>query len=270
LGPGVGPGKGPRYRGLFFYLYMITTMKDNFSKQADSYAKYRPNYPQELFDFILQYVERQTAWDCATGNGQTAKVLAEYFKKVYATDTSQKQIDHAHKESNIFYSVQPAEQTSFPDKSFDLITVSQALHWFDFEKFYAEVTRVGKAGSWLAVWMYALPRVSTAIDELIHDYHFITLEKYWDTERRHVDANYTTIPFPFEEIQTPAFYIANEWTIDELEGYFNTSSALQKFISANGYSAVPELFNQIKPHWQSKMMKIIFPLHLRMGKVNKQ
>src|SRR5689334_1149416 len=114
-------------------------MKDNFSKQASLYARYRPVYPPELFSFILNHIEKKdSAWDCATGNGQTAKELAKHFDKVHATDISQKQLDQAEQASNIFYSLQAAEQTNFSDNQFDLVTVSQALHWFDFDKFYTE------------------------------------------------------------------------------------------------------------------------------------
>ncbi len=136
-------------------------MKDNFSKQAEGYARYRPAYPKELFDFILSKTEsKQVAWDCATGNGQTAKVLAKYFDKVYATDTSQKQLNNAEPGHTIYYSLQPAEQTNFPDNHFDLITVSQALHWLDFEKFNEEAKRVAKPGAWIAVWMYSLLEIT--------------------------------------------------------------------------------------------------------------
>src|SRR5262245_17149885 len=131
-------------------------MKDNFSKQAGIYAKYRPDYPSTLFDFILQHtIKQQTAWDCATGNGQSAKVLAHYFEKVFATDISQKQIDHAEKANNIFYSVQPADKTDFNKDSFDLITVSQALHWFATDSFYNEVMRVARPSSVFAAWSYS-------------------------------------------------------------------------------------------------------------------
>src|SRR6185436_10659903 len=102
----------------------------------DVYAKYRPGYPTELFDFILSQVKkREAAWDCATGNGQSAKELSRSFKKVYATDISKTQIDNAVPAENIIYSVQPAEATAFPENSFDLVTVSQAIHWLQFEKF---------------------------------------------------------------------------------------------------------------------------------------
>jgi ubiquinone/menaquinone biosynthesis C-methylase UbiE len=246
-------------------------MKDNFSKQADIYAKYRPTYPQELFDFIFNHIKnRQTAWDCGTGNGQAAKELAKHFKKVFATDISQKQIDKAHQAANIFYSVKPAEQTNFPDNTFDLITVSQALHWFKFDKFYSEVKRVAKSGAWIAVWMYNLPSVSPEINKLVNvQLYKNELGKYWDYERKYVDDNYATLSFPFSEIQAPVFTIQLEWTLEELEGYINSWSALQKFIEANQFSPVDKLINQIQPHWKNEKMKIVFPVYMRMGQIEK-
>src|SRR5690242_14801535 len=182
-------------------------MKDNFSRQAADYAKYRPDYPSSLFDFILSKVQdRNSAWDCATGNGQTAKMLANYFQKVYATDISQKQLDNAVSANNIIYEMQPAESTSFEDNSFDLVTVSQALHWLQFDRFYAEVNRVTKNNGWIAVWTYSLPAISSEIDRIIdHEFYKAVIGPYWDAERKHVDAHYTTIPFPFKEIECPVF-----------------------------------------------------------------
>jgi ubiquinone/menaquinone biosynthesis C-methylase UbiE len=210
------------------------------------------------------------AWDCATGNGQTAKELAKYFVHVFATDSSQKQIDNAIKIDNIYYSVQPAEQTTFKENTFDLITVSQALHWFDTEKFYREAKRVAKNTSFIGVWMYSLCNISTEIDEHINVKHYRnTLREYWDYERKFVDDKYSTLPFPFEEIETPAFQIIKYWTIDELEGYLNSWSALQKFIKANHFNPVDQLIQNIQPYWQEEKMKIVFPLYLRMGRIKK-
>ena len=147
-----------------FYLY---TMKDNFSTQAEDYARYRPTYPPESFRFILEQVkERKTVWDCATGNGQTAKTLAGYFERVFATDISQKQLENACQAENVFYSLQPAEQTDFADDTFNLVTVSQALHWLQFDKFFAEAKRVVRPEGWIAVWVYSLPQISEKIDEI--------------------------------------------------------------------------------------------------------
>jgi ubiquinone/menaquinone biosynthesis C-methylase UbiE len=245
-------------------------MKDNFSKQSVEYAKYRPVYPQQLYDFILSNVDnKQTAWDCGTGNGQAAKELANIFDKVYATDISHKQIENAIREDNIFYSVQPAEQTNFADNSFDLITVAQALHWFQFDDFYREVKRVAKPDALFAAWTYSLLRISKEIDPLIETHHFNTLGKYWDAERKYVDQEYRNIPFPFTKIDTPVFSIEYEWTTEELKGYLNTWSGLQKFIAVNQYNPVDGLIIHIKSLWKQEKMKIHFPLHLLMGRIEK-
>lgn len=244
-------------------------MKDNFSRRADEYAKYRPSYPPELIEFILLQVPgRHRAWDCATGNGQAARELALHFETVYATDISQQQLDHAVTAPNIFYSLQPAEHTDFPRDHFDLVTVAQALHWFDFDAFYTEVKRTGKNGSLLAAWMYGLLAISPAIDPIIYRLYKEVLGDYWDYERKYVDDKYTTIPFPFEEISSPVFEIRFQWTLAELEGYLNTWSALQKFIQKNGYNPVPAFMQEILPLWGEKR-ELHFPLHLRLGKIKK-
>jgi len=245
-------------------------MKDNFSKQSSIYAKYRPVYPQELYDIILKNVtHRQAAWDCGTGNGQAAKELAKAFNKVYATDTSKQQIENAVQKGNIFYSVQPAEQTCFSDNSFDLVTVAQALHWFRFKDFYTEVKRVVKPGAIFAAWTYSILHISNEIDALIGQHHFDTLGNFWDDERKYVDEEYRNIPFPFTKINTPSFIAEYNWTIDELEGYLNTWSAVQKFITKTNFNPVHNLVERIRPYWRPEKMKISFPVHLLMGRIEK-
>jgi hypothetical protein len=95
------------------------------------------------------------------------------------------------------------------------------------------------------------------------------LGAYWDYERKYVDDNYTTLSFPFEEIQTPGFEIQLEWTLNELEGYINSWSALQKFIETNQFNPLDELIKQIQPYWEKEKMKIVFPVSMRMGQIRK-
>src|SRR5688572_5337465 len=140
-----------------FVFIVCVLMKDYFSSQSKAYASFRPTYPKALYDFIFRHVSTKgTAWDCATGNGQVASYLSGYFDEVYATDISQQQLDQADKKKNVFYSITPAERTAFENDQFDLITVAQALHWFDRDKFYAEAVRVAKPNAILAVWGYAM------------------------------------------------------------------------------------------------------------------
>jgi len=245
-------------------------MKDNFSIQSDRYAKYRPTYPDTLYDYLLSIVPaRENAWDCGTGNGQIAQVLAESFKNVFATDISQQQIDNAVLHENIAYSVQPAEKTSFPDNFFDLITVAQAIHWFDFDAFYREVTRTGRNGGVLAVIGYGLIQINSSIDRIIAAFYRDVVGPYWDKERRYVDENYRTIPFPFQEINTPAFDNDFEWSFDHLIGYIGTWSAVKHYEKKNGSNPVDLIRDELKKSWgDTATLKGKFPILLRVARIN--
>jgi ubiquinone/menaquinone biosynthesis C-methylase UbiE len=243
-------------------------MKDNFSDKSDKYAKYRPTYPQEMLDFILSLLDKkENAWDCGTGTGQIAIELSKEFNNVYATDISKTQLDNAIKKDNIFYSVQSAEKTNFNNKTFDLITVAQAIHWFDFDKFYFEVKRTLKDNGLIAVIGYGLIQIDEKVDEIILDFYKNVVGSYWDKERKYIDENYKTIPFPFNEIEAPEFYIKSEWTFEHLLGYFETWSAIKHFIQANQYNPVDNIFDKLKEAWGNDLSKkITFPVLLRIGK----
>jgi hypothetical protein len=245
-------------------------MKDYFSTQSKVYAAFRPTYPPELYDFIFRQVEnKDRAWDCATGNGQVATYLSSHFREVLATDISQQQLEHATSAINVRYSVCPAERTNFPDDHFDLITVAQALHWFDLESFYEEVLRVGKENSILAVWGYGLLYIDPEIDKVIMDFYSNTVGPYWDSARHLVEQHYQTITFPFEEIQTPGFSIKVQWTIDQLSGYLQSWSATQKYIREKGHDPVPMFIQSLSPYWKRPALEVSFPIFMRLGKIRK-
>ena len=168
---------------------MPSSPKDLFSSHADIYARYRPLYPKELYDFVLSHVkEKNAALDCGTGNGQCAGVLAEYFQEVEATDISEKQIAFAVNKPNLHYHLCPAEQTPFPDNSFDLITCATAVHWFRFNVFFAEMERVAKNNAVFACWAYNVIRTDQPkLNEIIDEFYWKKIHDYWDPERNHVD-----------------------------------------------------------------------------------
>ncbi|MEL6557496.1 MAG: class I SAM-dependent methyltransferase [Bacteroidota bacterium] len=241
-------------------------MKDNFSLQSNQYARFRPSYPDEVFEFLLSRIPgKQHAWDCGTGNGQVAKKLSQYFERLFATDISQAQIDNAHHEDNIEYSIQPAEHTDFQNRFFDLVTVGQAVHWFDFERFYKEVYRTAREGALICILGYGKIEISPAIDEVINDFYHHVIGKYWDKERRYIDEQYRTIPFPFEEISVPQFDNVHHWDFKHLIGYINTWSAVKHFIRQNGKNPVDKLETRLKPLWTTETKVVKFPVLIRVG-----
>jgi ubiquinone/menaquinone biosynthesis C-methylase UbiE len=244
-------------------------MKDNFSSHSDKYLKFRPTYPPDFFDYLNSIVSnKQKAWDCGTGNGQVAYELAKFFETVDATDISQSQIENALQSDNIKYSVQPAEKTDFENNRFDLIIVAQAIHWFDFEKFYSEVRRTAKKDALICVVGYGRIKLSEQIDDLISNFYTNVIGKYWDKERLHIDKNYETILFPFDELKTPKFENKHKWTLEHLIGYINTWSAVKHFINQNGYNPTDKLQSEIEQFWNSEEEKeVTFPILLRIGRI---
>lgn len=241
--------------------------KDRFSQHARQYATFRPTYPKALYDFIFSHTKKfDAAWDCGTGNGQVARDLVLKFKKVYATDISEKQLANAYQAPTIFYSTS-GEATNFPDHQFDLITVAQAIHWFDIPKFYEEVKRVATNDAVLAVWGYSLLSISPAMDEIVNHFYTQVVGTYWDAERKLIDQQYKTIPFPFEEIETREFKFSVDWTLEEFRGYISTWSAVQKYIGADQLNPVDDFMKAIRPLWNDERQTINFPLFMRLGRV---
>ena len=264
--------------------------KDLFSAQSKEYATSRPTYPRALFEFIVGLVEEKNlAWDCATGNGQAAVMLADYFKQVVASDISAKQLENAQQKSNITYRIFHAENTPLENNSVDLITIAQALHWFDFDRFYSEARRVlrkrkdgqtggsdggyGGEGGIIAAWAYGLHTVSPDVDKVTHHlYEDILGDKYWPAERKYVEDRYETIPFPFETIQSPQFSLQLEWNLSELLNYFRSWSSVQKFIDKNNYSPLGEIRESLESAWGGNdraddKKTVTFPLYIKIGKL---
>ncbi len=243
-------------------------MKDNFTQQASEYARFRPHYPDAMIRHILSFVkERKTALDVATGNGQVAQMLAPHFDKVYAVDISEKQLSHAKKSQNIVYQVAGAEWLPFDDQQFDLITVAQSIHWFDFVRFYAEVKRTLKPDGVFAVLGYGLFSTNSDSDAILRDYYYNIVGPYWDAERKYIDENYETIPFPFEEIPADKFRNHFKWTFEQLTGYLETWSATQHYKNANQSDPVDIIREKLRISWENNNKEVTFPLILRIGKL---
>jgi SAM-dependent methyltransferase len=249
---------------------MSRAFHDHFSGVARSYANFRPHYPATLFDWLATLVPRSSpAWDCACGNGQATLDLAARFDRVVATDASREQIAAATPHPNVEYRVTPAEQSGLPDGSVALITVAQALHWFDLERFHAEARRVLRPTGVLAAWAYGINEVEgDRVNELVQEYYSVTIGPCWPPERKLVEDGYHTLPFPFAEITAPAFRMEARWTLDQLLGYFSTWSATNRYIKATGTNPLEPLSAELARVWgdATSPRLVVWPLALRVGR----
>ncbi len=244
-------------------------MKDNFSISSDNYAKFRPTYPQTIFEFLFPLLKnKDKAWDCGTGNGQVAQELCKEFQIVEATDISKQQIENAFLADNINYSIQMAERSTFEDNSFDLITVAQAVHWFDIDLFNEEVKRTAKPNGIIALIGYELNNITPEIDKIVYDFYKNIIGPYWDSERKHLENRYQSIPFPFKELETPDITNIKLWKFDHLIGYLNTWSSVKNFIKKNGFNPIDEISKDLETAWgNAEVRKVNFPIIFRVGRI---
>jgi SAM-dependent methyltransferase len=244
------------------------SFKDHFSKQAADYAKFRPRYPQELFDHLGKIApSRRLAWDCGTGNGQAAVGIASVFDHVIATDASEKQIANAQPHERVEYRVAPAENSGIESGTLDLIVVAQALHWFDLPRFYQEVSRVLKHNGVLAASAYKFFQITPEIDQLVnHRYYDRIVGPFWPSERALVEE-FEKLPFPFSEVQMASFEMTAQWDMEQLVGYLRSWSATQRFIAANNRDPLEKITDQLRAAWgeAKKTRLVIWPLTLRVG-----
>lgn len=251
----------------------MPTFKDHFSGHATDYSRYRPGaYPDAMFKALAALSpDRECVWDCATGNGQAALGLAAHFARVEATDASDKQIAAAVQHPRIRYSVAPAEQSGLGDGSVALVTVAQALHWFDLTRFYAEVRRVAKPGAVLACSCYMRCSVDPAVDATTERlYSGILGDAYWPPERKHVERSYADLDFPFTEIALPGFHMEVQWTLEAYAGYLRSWSATQTYIKKNGKDPLELVGEELLQGWgdPATTRRVLWPMTIRAGWVN--
>jgi|1185.fasta_scaffold163556_2 SAM-dependent methyltransferase len=243
---------------------------DHFSAVADAYALRRPAYPAELFAFLAGAARgHDLAWDCAAGSGQASIPLAQFFRRVIATDISSAMLAQAPVHASVEYRRGSAYESGLDAGSADLVTVAQALHWFEPERFYAEVGRVLKPGGILAVWTYGTQLMEDpVVNAIVGRFYHEVVGPYWPPERCHVEAGYSTISFPYPELTHPEFQMRQHWTLDELLGYIATWSATQLYRKGKGSDPIPELGLELQRHWgdnpRSRLVR--WPLTLRVGR----
>ncbi len=248
--------------------------RDYFSSCSSQYATFRPRYPPALFEWLSKVASsHERVWDCACGNGQASVDLAGHFQEVYGTDLSAEQIKHAQTHPRVNYRVGLAEDSGLPDNFVDLVTVAQALHWFDLERFYQEARRVARPRAMLAVWSYGVCMIPPEKgDADLQNYYSNIVGPYWTPERRLVESGYRTLEFPAPEIQPPHFVMELEWTLEQLLGYVSSWSASARYLKERRVDPIPALRTALRSHWgpDTERCTVQWPLSLRVAHLHSE
>lgn len=250
---------------------MTGTFKDHFSGHAQVYRDARPHYDPALFAWLAaQCAQRDLAWDAGCGNGQASVALAAHYARVVGTDPSAAQIANAQAAPNVDYRVERAEACSLPDASADLVTVAQALHWFDLDAFHGQARRVLRPGGVIAQWSYADCRIDAAIDAVKNRLYVDVLDSYWAPERRLVESGYRELAFPFERIEAPPFELRVTWNLAQFLAYLRSWSATQKYLAAHGVDPVGAMERDFATAWGdgAQPREVVWDLAMRVGRAD--
>jgi hypothetical protein len=244
--------------------------EDHYSGHAAAYARHRPTYPEELFAWLASVSPARTlAWDAGTGSGQVAVALADHFDRVIASDASAEQLSHATPHPRVEYRHEPSGAASLDPSSVDLVTVGAAAHWFDLDDFYAEVRRVARERTVIALFSYGPRDFADAIGPVVHRFQEELLGDYWPERIQLVHDRYTTLAFPFEEIVPPRFFMTADWNMHELLAFLETWSASQRYFAERGTRATDDIAKELATIWgdPAARRRLRCPVFMRVGRV---
>jgi ubiquinone/menaquinone biosynthesis C-methylase UbiE len=250
---------------------VMSEFQDHFSSLAATYARHRPRYPRALFEHLVALAPgRELCWDCATGQGQAALSLAEWFERVVATDASAEQLAEAPAHPRVEFRRALAEESALADASVDLITVATALHWFDFDRFYAEVRRVAKPGAVLAAWAYgSRVEIEPPIDLALERFARESMGPWWPERFHHQWTRYRDLPFPFPRLPAPELAAETFSSLDDLIGMVRSWSCVPRCAAATGRDPALELEAELLPLWGDRNLerRAVWPLHFAIGRI---
>jgi len=238
--------------------------QDHFSSIASQYALGRIGYPEELYHFLsAQCAGHDLAWDCATGSGQAALDLTCSFSRVIATDISEELLALATPHPRISYHAASAEDSGVESDSVDLITVAQALHWFDLSRFWEEVTRVLKKGGVMAFWGYNWPVVEPGVDRLLEDLKTV-IAPFWPDRSSVLHGGYRSIRAPLHEVSCPAFEASAQWELDDYLAHLCSWSATRYHRERTGEDVMEQFKTAFAQVWSGGRVAVKWPLILRV------
>jgi ubiquinone/menaquinone biosynthesis C-methylase UbiE len=242
----------------------------DFSPVAKQYARSRPQYPDQLFQYLASLTgQHYLAWDCATGNGQAALGLVKHFDRVIATDVSAEQIRQAAYHPQIEYRVGAAERSGIGDRSVDLVTVASAIHWFELGAFSEEIRRVVQPGGVLAAWTYHVGHVQPPFDKIFRHFYDDILYPYFAPGARLVDQRYETLALPGKALPARAWSTSAAWNFDQMVAFINSWSGTQQFIKEQGKNPVALIAEELERIWgePASVHVVRWPLYMRISRL---
>jgi ubiquinone/menaquinone biosynthesis C-methylase UbiE len=247
----------------------MTTFKD-FSFARNSYNKFRPSYPPELYQALLERSpDREFAVDVGAGSGQATVELAKHFKKVIGFDPSPGMLEQS-RDLPVEIRTGIAEKIEVESGTVSLLTSAQAAHWFTLDQFFPEVQRVLKPGGVMALWGYGLCHLDDPRSDKVLKYLYTdVLGKYWDEERKKIENEYRDIQPNFGKVERLEFSMKKKMPLNDFMGYLTTWSAWSNYRKQFPDKEDPhvEVYKKIAESiGENGVLELTFPLFMILTK----
>jgi SAM-dependent methyltransferase len=252
-----------------------TDSTKRFSNRVADYVRYRPGYPPGVLNLLRDECGLTPDWaiaDVGSGTGILTRLFLENGNIVYGIEPNA-EMRAAGEEFLAAYpkfrSVgAPAEATTLPDASVELVTAAQAFHWFDPAAARAEFARILRPGGWAAViWNERKKALGPFAEE------YETLLRTFGTDYARVSETY-----PEPERMARFFGAGNFWhcafpneqrmDFDGLRGRLLSSSYAPAAGHANHEPMLAELRRVFDRHAESGQVRIEYDTHVYYGQMN--
>lgn len=254
---------------------MKTDPTKRFSNRVSNYVKYRPGYPEEVIDFLIEQCNLTPdshIADVGSGTGIFSTLLLNKGYTVYGVEPNEDMRSWAENNLSLnknFISVNgTSENTTLPAQSIDLIVCAQAFHWFKPEETRREFKRILKDdGQYVAlIWNNRL----TEVDEFAKAYDNLLNEKaidYKEVNHQHLkevnfesffrDGKYSLTKFPNQQI----------FDYEGLAGRAFSSSYVPEADSKAGIEFSRLLKQLFDEHQLNGQVKFRYETEIYLGKV---
>ncbi|BAS26859.1 class I SAM-dependent methyltransferase [Limnochorda pilosa] len=237
-----------------------------YNSEAARYARFRPYFHPMVVERVRKRLELdeplEHALDVGCGTGQSAVALKPIARSITGVDSSRSMLEEALSDECVRYVEAPAEDLPFRDESYELVTVSLALHWFERAKFLFEAARVLKNNGWLVIYDNWFSGVMRENPKFLGWVKEVYLHRYPAPPRdsRPIDAEEAG-KYGFRLLEDERYENEVAFTVEELAAYLSTQTNVVGAVEAGSEaleSVLDWLMDQLRPMFPRASATFVF------------